>query len=225
MLEHFTAPENIFFAIALGILLVLFVVEMISLLAGVNTFGFLDNLLPDFDADIDLDVDPKMQPISTPALESIFGLLGLGKVPFILTFILFLFLFSCIGYNLQYILNNVGIGYLPSWIATPIAFVGTMPILGAGNRLIAKVIPQDETQSVSSKSFIGRTATITLGEVTFDKQSEAKLEDQFNRTHYIQVVSDLKADRFQRGDLVLVVGKRGSLFTVIDITNPNLEDT
>lgn len=223
MIENFTAPENVVFAITFSIFLLIGLVQLASFLMGLETFSFLDDLIPD--VGLDVDGEGLAADLSPTVLDSILSMLKIGRVPLIFTIVLFLFLFSFFGYNMQQILHSAGIGRLPALIAAPVAFVITLPFLRLGNGILAKTLPRDETAAISSATFIGRIAVITLGKATHKRQTEAKLVGPDGKTYYIQVVADVAGAEFSRGDHVLVVGKRGEgIFTAIQNTNPLLED-
>lgn len=235
MIELYTAPENIVFSIALTLMFMIGIVQIISLLLGLGLEGIIDDFLPDFDVDagVDVDVDADFDlDLDTDAadhlhvgfMHAIMGWLHMGKVPALVSFIYFLFIFPFSGYAVQIVSYNIGFGFLPGILIVPTVFIACMPLLRIGNQVLAKIYPKDETSAVSSDTFIGRVAVITLGQVTSKRSAEAKLVDQYGKSHYIMVLADNEGDSFQKGDHVLVVGKRGSRFSVITNPNPNLED-
>ncbi|MDQ8205395.1 OB-fold-containig protein [Pelagicoccus sp. SDUM812003] len=211
MIDHILAPENALFAFALGFFLLIFLVQAISFIVGMEPFSFLDGLLPD--APIDLDV-PDVHPVGF--MDAIMSMLKLGKVPFIFTFIIFLFCFSLIGIYGQLVLDKLGLPLLPWFVASPVAFLATIPCLRVGNALMAKVLPKDETYSISSDTFVGRMSTITIGTATHEIPAEAKLQGPDKKTYYVRVVADEEGTSFSQGDQALIVSKRSEgLFTVI----------
>ncbi|MCH6255184.1 YqiJ family protein [Puniceicoccaceae bacterium K14] len=223
MIENLLAPENFLFLISLGMFLLIFLVQLVSLVCGMELFGFMDSLLPDVSFDIDSDLN--IGDSTAGFLDSVMSMLKLGRVPFVFTFILFLFLFSLIGLYGQMALVESGVGRLHWFVASGTSFVITLPFLRFGNSVLEKVLPKDETAAVSSETFIGRMATIVIGVVTSERSAEAKLVGPEGKTHYIQVVADNEGKTFKQGDSVLVVGRRGdSLFTVIENKNPLLEE-
>lgn len=236
MFTHFTAPQNLPFAVALGLFFLIGILQTVSLLTGLSLFGWIDDLIPDFDLDndfdvggdldADLDVDGEAGP-STVAEASlvaqIFAWMNFGKVPFIISFLAFLFLFSCIGYNVQLALSEAGLGLLPSLIIAPPVFLVALFPLKWANALLGKVIPKDETNAVSSHTFVGRVAEITIGEATHQRTAEAKLKGPLGRTHYIMVRADRAEDHFPQGTHVLIVGEEEGHFTAIAIDNANLD--
>lgn len=215
MLENINAPENGLFALALLLVVALFVTQLLGLLAGFRPFGFLDSLLPEADLDVP----------DASATGKIFGFLNLGRVPLIMTLDVFLFLFSCIGFNLQFFLHSTAGFRLPLWMAAPVALAASLPLTGIANKILARIIPQDESSALSPDTFIGRTAIITVGTVTHQRQSEARLRDALGRDQYVQVISDLPEDIFPAGSTVLLVARQGPLFTVIAHHPPQPEIT
>lgn len=223
MIENALAPENFLFLLALGMFLLIFLIQLVSVVLGMEPFAFLDGLLPDVDLDIDPDVGLAD---SVPGfVDSIMSMLKIGKVPFVFTFILFLFCFSLIGLYGQMALVELGFIRLHWFVASGGAFIVTLPFLRVGNSLLEKVLPKDETAAVSAQTFIGRIATLTIGTATNDRAAEAKVVGPQGKTHYIQVVADNKGKTFNRGDHVLIVGRQSEgTFTVIENHNPLLDE-
>lgn len=223
MIEHLLAPENFLFLISLGLFLLIFLVQLLSVVLGMEPFGFMDSLLPDVDLDIDTDLN--LGDASAGFVDSVMSMLKLGKVPFVFTFILFLFFFSLVGLYGQLALQEIGIGPLNWFLASSISFIVTMPLLRVGNGVLEKVLPQDETAAISADTFVGRIATVLIGTVTDERSAEAKVVGPEGKTHYIQVIADNEGKTFKQGDSVLIVSRRSdSVFAVIENKNPLLEE-
>lgn len=223
MIENLLAPENGVFLVALCLFLLIFVVQLFSVLIGMEPFGFLDSLLPDIDVNVDADLN--LGDISPSFLDSVMSMLKLGRVPFVFTFILFLFLFSQVGLYLQAAALELSGSRLHWLFASAGAFVVTMPLLRFGNGILGKVLPKDETAAISADTFVGRMATILIGTATHDRAAEAKLVGPDGKTHYINVVADNVGKSFTQGDHLLIVGRRTEgIFTVIENKNPLLEE-
>ncbi len=236
MLSYLLLPENVTFALALGLLLILGSIQLVSFLVGTELFGSLDDAFgghggPDIDLDGDVDVHASLDGDvaadgntalaeaahhAAPTLgESLVSLLGLGKVPFIFSFLFFLFAYSAFGYNAQLLLIDLGLGPAPVWLGSLGAFVMSLPLLRAGNELMARVIPKDETTAVSEQTFVGKLARLTIGTATHARFTEARLEDEHGHTHLVQVFADEEGQSFTAGDQVVIVGRRGNQFTVV----------
>lgn len=223
MIENLTAPENVVFAIALSLFLLIGLVQAASMVMGLEAFSFLEDLAPG--AGHGGDAHALAADLSPGVLDSVLSMLRIGRVPMIFTFVLFLFLFSFFGYNGQLVLHELGLPRLHAALATPLAFAITLPFLRWGNGFLAKVLPRDESSAISSDALIGRVAIVLLGTVTSERHAEAKVLGPDGKTHYVQVVADGEGATFGKGDHALIVGKRGEgLFTVIENRNPLLED-
>lgn len=202
------AAYNAPFAIALASFCALGALQVIGFLLGSEWFSFMDDWLPDVDAGVD--------GASTPGLlEGALSVLYVGRVPFAITLLLWLFAFAGIGYNLQLALIALGLAPAGAGWAALSSFVLSLPVVGIGNRVLARVLPSDETRAVSEEELVGLSAEITLGTVTSSRASEAKVRDRHQNTHYVQVVADEQGESFTRGDHVLIVGRSGHLYTVV----------
>lgn len=204
MLDYLFAPENVTFALAAGLLTLIGVLQVLSFLFGFAPLSGVDDWLDG----LSLDSGPTFG-------EALLSLIGVGKVPVIFSLLLSLFTFACLGYGLQWVVGTFGSSLWPAWLASLVAFVLSLPVLRGGNEVLGKLIPQDESWAVSEESFVGKLAVITLGTVTYQRSAEAKLEDEHGRTQYVQVVSDLEGESFRAGEEVVIVGRRGSEFTVV----------
>ncbi|MBK1880347.1 OB-fold-containig protein [Pelagicoccus mobilis] len=223
MIENALAPENFLFLIALGLFLLIFLVQAVSVLFGMEPFGFLDSLLPDIDIEVDTDLN--LGDVSPGFMESVMSMLKLGRVPFVFTFILFLFFFSQIGLYSQMAMMEFSGHRLHWFLASGASFVVSLPLLRFGNGILEKVLPKDETAAISTETFIGRMAMITIGKATHERAAEAKVVGPDGKTHYISVVADNEGKTFAQGDNLLIVGRRTEgIFTVIENRNPLLEE-
>lgn len=223
MIENLFAPENFIFLISLGLFLLIFIVQALSVLIGMEPFGFLDSLLPDID--VDLDPDLNLGDVSPSFIDSVMSMLKLGRVPFVFTFILFLFLFSQIGLYGQAAFHQIAGARLHWLLASVGAFVVTIPLLRFGNQILYRVLPKDESAAVSADTFVGRIAVIVIGTANHERSAEAKVIGPLGKPHYIQVIADNEGKTFTKGDHVLIVGRlTQGKFTVIENKNPLLEE-
>lgn len=207
MLDYLLASQNLPFAVAGGLLGLIGVLQVISFALGWAPLAGLDDWLGG-DLSLDLDHAPTFG-------EAFLSILGVGKVPVVFSFLFFLFAFTSLGYGLQWVVGTASGELWPAWLAGPLALGGSLPVLRVGNGLLAKVVPLDESQAVSDTTFVGKLAVITLGTVTHERSAEARLQDDLGRTHYVQVVADTAGETFRGGEEVIIVGQRGSLFTVV----------
>lgn len=223
MIENLFAPENGVFLVSLSLFLLIFLVQAVSVVMGMEPFGFMDNLLPGVEFEVDTDLN--LGDLSPSFLDSVMSMLKLGRVPFVFTFILFLFLFSIVGLYGQMALFELS-GWRLHWLpATGLALVVTTPLLRFGNGILEKVLPKDETAAISVDTFIGRICTIVIGTATNERAAEAKVVGPRGKTHYISVVADNEGKSFRRGQPLLIVARRtAGVFTVIENKNPLLEE-
>ena len=87
---------------------------------------------------------------------------------------------------------------------------------------VEKVMPKDETSAVSHNSFIGRVATVVIGTAKQGEPAQAKLLDQFGRTHYVMVEPDIQGEELTAPTAVLLVSLEGSVFRGIRNTTDAL---
>lgn len=203
----FTAPENWPFGSALLVLLALAVLEGIGLLLAMSPSHLLEGLLPEAHGEMP---------------DSALGWLHVGKVPLLVLLILFLTGFALSGFLLQALVSTLLGGLWPAWLASiPALFAGLATVRGFGT-LLARIIPQDETSSISEQSLIGRPAVIMAGTARRDHAAQAKVRDAQGRLHYVMAEPDAEGETLAEGDSVLLVKKVGARFYVIRNPHPEL---
>jgi hypothetical protein len=111
---------------------------------------------------------------------------------------------------------------LPGWLAALLVLPVTLPFVRGGGAVLAKVMPRDETQSVSAQSFIGQVATIVLGTARPGSAAQARLRDKHGQTHYVMVEPDEADEQFDAGEAVLIVSQQGHTYRVIRADNAAL---
>lgn len=118
----------------------------------------------------------------------VLGWLQLGRVPFMIWLVVLLTTFGLGGLALQGIAAAVSGHFLSAWLAAPLAFVASLPVVRKVSRGLGRLVPQEESSAVDEDHFLGREAVITLGVATAEEPAEAKVQDMFGRHHYIRVV-------------------------------------
>lgn len=211
LMPYFSDPAHFPFLVALAIVFILAAIEGVGMLIGAGIFGFLDSLLPDIDLDLDLEMDAP--DLSVPSLTGqVLSWLQIGRVPVVISLIVFLVSFGLIGLSLQETSRSIVSTSLPTWIAILATFVISLPVLSLGNRILAAVIPKDETSAVSRDSLIGKFATITLGEARHDFPAQAKVKDQHGQTHYVMLAPDIDGECYAQGDQLLLVRRAENIY-------------
>lgn len=233
MFAGFLDPGNAPFAIALMVMLAIAAAEIFGALFGVAPSGVLDNMLPDLEVDAELggvgsplDADaPSMPDSPSPGpLSAVLGWLCVGKVPILVLLIAFLTVFGLTGFAVQG-LSGALLGFaLPSALAAVPALAAAIPATRASGLVLSRILPKEQTEAVSSQSFVGRIAIITRGDAREGLAAEAKLSDAFGQTHYVLVEPDEPGVVLKSGSAVLLVRQAGSRFRAIDNPNPMLTD-
>lgn len=193
-------------------------IEVVSSSLGIGLSDMVDNLIPEFDADIDIGAD-----ISGGGPESslikLLAWFRVGEVPVIMLFIVFLTGFGLSGLSIQFFLNQSFGMTLPAIIAVVPALMCAIPIVRICGRFLENYMPKDETYVVSEESFKGMVATITLGTAKPGSSAQAKLQDQHGQSHYLLVAPDNPEDCFAQGDKIIIVSQSGAQFKAIPATN------
>ncbi|MBK17877.1 MAG: hypothetical protein CMM52_03435 [Rhodospirillaceae bacterium] len=241
MFSFILADGNLPFAVALGLMLGIAVLEGVMTLLGAGISQAIDSLLPeslgDVDLDADLDIAPDMDSVdgsgadfgdaqigSPTALSKLLGWLCVGKVPVLILLVTFLTVFGLAGLFVQSVVHGITGALLPGVVASIPAFIIAVPSVRLFGSGVARLTPKDETAAVTSKSFVGRIATITIGTARKGEPAEAKLQDTHGQTHYVMVEPEKAEDAFDAGTQVLIIQKEGARFIAILNTNPALVD-
>lgn len=215
------ASQNLPFTVALMVMLVIALMEGTSLFLGAGITQVFDSMIPS----IDLDGLDAPEVSNSSGMTKFLAWLRIGKVPILITLIIFLTVFGLFGLILQSIFEGATGSLLPSYVAVIPILLITIPILRVSQGAVARILPKDETYAVSESTFVGRIATITGGTATSLRAAEARLHDEHGRDHYVMVKPDNEGETFAPGTSVLLVSRKGSFFHAINNPNPNLIDT
>ena len=210
------ADQNTLFTAALILMIMIALLEGITTLIGMGISEMLETVLPDLDFDLSTPDAPQS------VLSKLLGWLNFGRVPLLIIFVCFLSAFGTVGYTLQYLLISTGLPLLPQLIMVPVAFIISMPFVRLFTSILQKIMPRDETSALSEESFIGATATITLGTAKKGSPAEAKVTDKHGQTHYFMVQPHSEDEEFNQGEKVLLSEQFSSGFYAIKATNPSL---
>ena len=222
MVSFFGDPANFPFSVALAIVSILAIIEGVGLLIGSGVFNFLDALLPDIDVDMEIDGPD----LSTPTITGeVLSWLRIGKVPIILSLIVFLVAFGLSGIFIQHSVSSLFGSPLPVSIAVFPAFLVSLPSMSVGNSLMARLMPKVETSAVSENSLLGRMAEITTGQARSRYPAQAKVLDEHNQTHYVMLEPDIETETFAQGEAVLLVRRENGTFFAIRSTSAAMTDT
>ncbi len=221
MLTFLAAPENLPFSVALAVMLGIALLEGITTLLGAGVSSLIENLLPGIDLEADVS-SPEYQ--SPSALSKLLGWLRIGEVPVLMLFVVFLTAFGLLGLGIQSGIDAITGVLAPAAFVSVPAVVIALPFVRLFGGVLAKVMPQDETDAVSEASFIGRVATVTLGKAEVGSPAQAKLRDEHGQTHYVMVEPDIDGDVLESGTTVVLVSQSSAVFKAILNTNSALTE-
>jgi hypothetical protein len=209
------APANLPFTIALAIVGLLGALEVLSLMLG----GAVSVMGGDMDADIDADVD------ADGAWGEFLSWLQVGQIPSMILLITFLLSFGIAGLLLQTLLKSATGAMMPLPISLLPAFLVALPGTRLAGGILKKVLPRDESESVSRDSFLGCGGEITVGTARRGHPAEARVRDAFGRTHYVMVEPDNEEQTFPAGSKVVLLKRHEAIYRVIDDVHVPLEDS
>lgn len=223
MFDFLLSPANTPFTVALGLMITFTVIEIITASMGMGLSDMIDSLLPEFDADIDLDIDGA-DASGPDSVTKLLAWFRIGEVPVVMLLIVFLTGFGLSGLIFQYLAASILQTAMPVGIAAFVALAASIPIVRVCGGALGKFMPKDETYAVSEKSFHGKVVTITLGQARAGKPAQAKLTDQYGQTHYMMVEPDKDDEQFGQGNKAIIVGQAGATYKVISCTSAALTD-
>lgn len=206
------ASETAPFAVAIGVTLAIAAIELLGLLLGTQPSAMVDSALPDLDTDIpDVELGPLSQSLSW---------LSFGRLPALVVLILLTASFGLCGFALQEALRQV-LGFaLDPWLASIPAAIGAVFVTRHVGLAIARIMPKEETEAVSTKAFVGRVATVFRGVAGPGAPAEAKLTDIHGKTHYLLIEPEDGETVMPEGSEVVIIRQQGSVYRAISKLKP-----
>ncbi len=202
-------PQNLPFTICLSIMLGIAILEGIMTILGLGLSSLLGNLVPD------VHVHSDIEPGELGSSLGLLSWLNVGRVPIMILLVIFLTVFGLTGYTVQAISLEILGNMLPASLAAIIALFLSLPLVRKMGQGIGKILPTDETEVISEKTFIGRVATISLGTAQKERPTRAKFKDNYGTTHLIMVEPEEENEIFYEGDVVLLVERVGGKYLAI----------
>ncbi|GGD54434.1 DUF1449 family protein [Erythrobacter arachoides] len=203
------ADYNLPFAIAIGVMLVLGLLQFVG--------------LGDFDLDADLDADAAAgDPTGAGLGGALTTLLGLGKVPLFVWLMVFLLLFAVIGIAVQAFAESLTGAPLYSWLAALLAGGASLPATALVARPLGAIMPRDETSAVALDTLVGRRGTVTTGRATKGSPARTRVYDRHGQAHFLMVEPHEDASEILEGDEVLIVRRDGQTFYGVPLTERKL---
>lgn len=195
------APDVRPFAIAAAIMVTLGVIEMLTTLVGFSFGQFLGQ-----DASVDAD--------GHHGLDGLFLWINAGRLPLLMLIILALGIFSIAGFLLQGIAHMVGTT-VPVAIAAVAAAAGSIPVIRSTSRVLARIIPRDETYAVSDADFVGKVALVSVGPLDQGLPGRVRLKDVFGNWHTVAARASPDSEALAVGTSVLLVDRDAKSFVAI----------
>jgi hypothetical protein len=204
-----TAGDNVPFMAALALMLMIGVVEALGLGGGLALGEGADGIgLGDAN-------------VETPSLLS---WINVGRLPLLMLIVVFLFSFGMTGLIGQRIVTAV-LGVPAPWLlAVPAALMVALPFTRLFGRVLARIMPMDETSAVSRESLVGRVAVIVTGDARTGSAAQGRVRDAHGQAHYVMVEPDNAHDVFMEGGSVLIVRQSGAKFFAIHNPSASLRD-
>jgi len=209
MIELLTRSGSLPFTVALGVMLVLALVQIV---------GVGDLLGADGHADVHVDAHAGGAHVEAGHFHLDAGLLsiiGFGRLPFLMWLMLLLGVFGTIGLAGQELLVSLTGHPLTAWIMGPLAALTALPATGAIARPLGRILPHDETTAIDVAQLVGREAEIVIGTAAQGSPARGRVVDHHGQAHHVMLEPDNAGQRFVSGERVLLVRREGELFKAI----------
>ena len=216
-MELLTAPQNLPFAIALGLVAALALLQVVALLLG-GPIGIGDG---DFDADVDLDGDLDLD--TDGELAGALDWLGVGRLPLSILLTLWAAGFGLSGLAIQEVALAATGARLPMLLPSLLALGLSFPLLKISGMILRPILPHDETEAVSTASLLGSEGEIVVGTARRGRPAQARVRDKWGNAHYVSVEPESDVDEFAAGDRVLLLKQNDHIFRVIAGSNAQLD--
>lgn len=207
MFTFLLADMNLLYTLAISIVLLFLFLELLGLIVGISLLELLDNISP-IDANSSL-------PITDGGVSNLLDWLCLTKLPMLVWLIIALTHFAIIGYSINYAVLT-SLEWQPQLIfILPTTVFFTLIMTHFVGSAFAQIIPNNETTAVSTSTFIGKAAKITIGTASSGNPAEALLLDDFNQKHYIMVEPEFEKEYLPKGTEVVIVEKLNGTWLAI----------
>ena len=207
MFTFLLADMNLLYTLAISIVLLFLFLELLGLIVGISLLELLDNISL-IDANSSL-------PITDGGVSNLLDWLCLTKLPMLVWLIVALTHFAIIGYSINYAVLT-SLEWQPQLIfILPTTVFFTLIMTHFVGSALAQIIPNNETTAVSTSTFIGKAAKITIGTASSGNPAEALLLDDFNQKHYIMVEPEFEKEYLPQGTEVVIVEKLNGTWLAI----------
>lgn len=203
-MDAFTGAGVYPFTIAALILVGLVAVELCAMLVGFSMSSLLSH---------DLGHDGLAHGGDHGPLGAWMSWLNAGGVPLLVLLMVWLASFAIAGFAVQAVAHAVALP-LPALVASLVAAVLATPATRTQSRLLARIIPREETSVVSQAELIGLLGTVVLGPLDQGKPGRVRVKDRHGNIHVLRAKA-AAGHVIAQGQAVLVVDGAAGLYEAI----------
>jgi multisubunit Na+/H+ antiporter MnhC subunit len=193
-------PETAPFLFAIGLMVLLLLLELVTLLIGFSLTEHAGGLLSAH-AGIDHDADGSDLGVFGQCLSW----LHVGRIPLLVILTLLLVGFALAGLSLQYAIHACFGFMLNTSIASVIAAGGSLVFTRHVGALVARAVPAVQSSALSDAELVGLTGEIVGASALKGVPGQAKVVDRFGQAHYVRVEPASDADALHRGKRLVIV--------------------
>jgi hypothetical protein len=201
------APECAPFAIAAIMLAGLTVIEILAMLLGFSLSELIGKAAPD----------------GHDGVAGLLSWINVGGVPILILIMLILGLFAISGFAIQTVADIIW-APLPALIAAVPAAIITAPLTRASSRIVARIVPRDETYAVEADALIGRMAEVTIGPLDQGLPGRVRAKDAHGNWHMLRAIAGKDEGPLAVGATVLLVDHKTGIFVAVhaqdDLVDP-----
>ncbi len=195
----FLAPECAPFAIAAMILIGLTAIEILSMLLGFSLSELIGK--PHFEG-------------HDGVLAGLLSWINIGGVPLLILIMLALGIFAVTGFAIQTVADVIR-APLPAIVAAVPALAVTIPLVRGSTRMIARIVPRDETYAVEADDFVGRTGTVSIGPLDQGLPGRVSVKDAHGNWHQLRASAAKGEGPLPIGAQVLLVDRKADIFIAV----------
>ena len=197
MLSFLLDDANFWFSCALGIVIALFILEMVGMFFGISLLGLVDD-----QAALDADAD------TSSGFTEFGSWLALDRLPLLVWLVLLLTTFGIAGLALNFLSLTLLNTYFARWLITLLAVVAGLFFTARFGTVIARLLPKQESSATTADELVGTVGHITVGVARQNSPAEGKFIDAHGQPHYLLVEPLEPDEQFSQGEKILLIQKR-----------------
>ena len=197
MLSFLLDDANFWFSCALGIVIALFILEMVGMFFGISLLGLVDD-----QAALDADAD------TSSGFTEFGSWLALDRVPLLVWLVLLLTTFGTAGLTFNFLSLTLLDTYFARWLITLLAVVAGLFFTARFGTFISRLLPKQESSATTADELVGTVGHITVGVARQNSPAEGKFIDAHGQPHYLLVEPFEPDEQFSQGEKILLIQKR-----------------